>query len=100
MLYVASVKHKAEDCPGNDPHVMKEMASKLSNENLSKKRIQVMDAFIDQACFLQQPKKTSNPDHVCTFVVDVSSPSVLTELFAPFPVETTPSIKWQEAKGK
>src|SRR5213593_4102763 len=98
MLYVASVRHKAEDCPGNDPELMKEIASKLSNKNLIKKNIQILDAFIDQSCFLQQ-SKSSSQDHICTFVVEVPSSSVLKELFAPFPVETTPSIKWQEIKG-
>jgi hypothetical protein len=98
MLYVASVRHKLHDCPGKDPDLMREMASKLSNDNLSKKKIKILDAFIDQACFLQQAKTSSNVDHVCTFIVDVPSTSILTQLFAPFPVETTPCIKWQEVK--
>jgi hypothetical protein len=99
MLYVASVRHKAVDCPGNDPQSMKEMAARLSVGNLAKKKIQILDGFIDQTCFLQQ-SKASSPDHICTFVVEVPSPTVLDDLFAPFSVETTPSIKWQQMKDK
>jgi CDP-diacylglycerol pyrophosphatase len=96
MLYIASVRHKAAQCPGNDPDLMSEAAEKLSKANLLKKNIEIVDAFIDQACFLQQQK--SNSEHVCTFVVETSSPPDLADLFGPFQIEVTPSIKWQGLK--
>jgi CDP-diacylglycerol pyrophosphatase len=96
MLYIASVRHKAAQCPGNDPDLMSEVAEKLSKANLLKKNIEIVDAFIDQACFLQQQK--SNSEHVCTFVVETSSPPDLADLFGPFQIEVTPSIKWQGLK--
>ena len=97
MLYIASVRHRAAECPGNDPKLMKEMAAKLSHGNLARKKIHIMEGFIDQTCFLQQ-SKSSNADHICTFVVEVSSPESLDDLFAPFAVEIIPSIKWQQDK--
>jgi len=96
MLYVASVRHKANECPGSDPDLMNEVAKKLSSENLAKKNMKILDAFVDQSCFFQEPKSADNSDHVCTFVMDVPSPSLVAELFAPFPVESTPSVKWQD----
>ena len=46
MLYIASVRHKAAQCPGNDPDLMREAAEKLSKANLLKKNIEIVDAFI------------------------------------------------------
>jgi CDP-diacylglycerol pyrophosphatase len=93
MIYIASVRHKAAQCPGNDPDLMSEAAEKLSKANLLKKNIEIVDAFIDQSCFLQQQKP--NSEHVCTFVLETSSSPDLTDLFTPFQIEVTPSIKWQ-----
>jgi hypothetical protein len=39
MLYIASVRHKAAQCPGNDHDLMSEAAEKLSKANLLKKNI-------------------------------------------------------------
>jgi hypothetical protein len=33
MLYVISDTHKADDCPGKDPGLMKEFATRFSEDN-------------------------------------------------------------------
>ena len=60
MLYIASVRHKAAQCPGNDPDLMSEAAEKLSKANLLKKNIEIVDAFIDEHAFSNSRSRILN----------------------------------------
>jgi len=95
MLYIVSHTHAGLDCPGKDPDQMKELASKFSQDNLSNKSVKLLDVFVDQSCMLQTKK-----EHLCLFVVDANSSSVLSELFAPMHVEVRPMIRWQNFPSK
>jgi hypothetical protein len=87
--------HAGVDCPGKDPDQMNELATKFSQGNLSNKNVKMLDVFVDQSCMLQTSK-----DHLCLFVVDANSSSVLSELFAPMQVEVRPMIRWQNFPSK
>jgi hypothetical protein len=90
MMYVLSNTHRGADCPGRDPDMMKDLASKFSKENLSKKKVRMLDVYVDQSCMLQQ----TNKDHVCLFVVESESASELHQLFSPMQIEVRPMIRW------
>lgn len=90
MLYVVSDIHKAVDCPGKDPDLMKEFATRFAVENISKRNVKILDVYVDQSCMLQ-----TNKDHLCLFVVEANSSSGLSELFKPMKVEIRPMIKWR-----
>jgi hypothetical protein len=90
MLYLVSDAHKADDCPGKDPDLMKEFATKFSEDNISKRNVKIIDVYVDQSCMLQTSK-----NHLCLFVVEADSSSTLTELFKPMKVEVRPMIKWK-----
>lgn len=90
-MYILSHIHKGIDCPGKDPEMMKELATKFSKENLAKKNIKILDVFVDQSCMLQQTSK----DHLCLFVVESESGSELPQLFTPMQIEDIrPMIRW------
>lgn len=90
MMYVLYNTHRGADCPGKDPDMMKEMASKFSRENLAGKNIRMLDVFVDQSCMLQQ----TNRDHYCLFVVEAETPSGLPQLFSPMQIDVRPMIRW------
>jgi hypothetical protein len=95
MLYIVSHIHAGVDCPGKDPDQMNELATKFSHDNLSNKSVKLLDVFVDQSCMLQSKK-----EHLCLFVVDADSSSVLLELFEPMHVEVRPMIRWQNFPSK
>jgi len=95
MLYIVSHNHTAVDCPGKDPDQMNELATKFSQDNLSNKSVKLLDVFVDLSCMLQTQK-----EHLCLFIVDANSSSVLSELFAPMRVEVRPMIRWQNFPSK
>ncbi|MGH9977828.1 MAG: hypothetical protein ACRD8Z_18630 [Nitrososphaeraceae archaeon] len=90
MLYIVSDIHKAADCPGKDPVLMKEFATRFSEDNISSKNVKILDVYVDQSCMLQ-----TNKDHLCLFVVEANSSANLSELFMPMKVEVRPMIKWR-----
>lgn len=89
-MYVLSHTHKGVDCPGKDPDLMKELASTISKENLSKKNVKILDVFVDQSCMLQQ----TNRDHLCLFVVESENAADLPQLFSPMQIDVRPMIRW------
>lgn len=90
-LYLLSHTHRGIDCPGKDPEMMKELATKFSKENLAKKNVKILDVFVDQSCMLQQTSK----DHLCLFVVESEDGSDLPQLFTPMKIEDVrPMIRW------
>src|SRR5687767_5162790 len=95
MLYIVSDRHKADECPGKDPELLKVLASKFSKTNLSKKNIKIIDGFVDHSCVLQ-----TGQNHLCMFIVEANSPSALTEIFKPLQVEVNPAIRWQGFESK
>lgn len=90
LLYIVSHSHEATECPGKDPKFLKEFASRFSPDNLIAKEIKMEDVFIDQSCMIQ-----TNKDHLCLFVIEADSSSILSDLFAPMEVEIKPMIRWQ-----
>jgi hypothetical protein len=54
-MYLLSHTHRGINCPGKDPEMMKELATKFSKENLAKKNVKILDVFVDQSCMLPQP---------------------------------------------
>lgn len=90
MMYVLYHTHRGADCPGKDPNMMMELASKFSRESLSEKNVKMLDVFVDQSCMLQQ----TNRDHYCLFVVEAESSSNLEQLFAPMRIDVRPMIRW------
>lgn len=95
MLYLVSDRHKAEQCPGKDPELLKVLASKVSKASLLKKNIKIIDGFVDHSCMLQ-----TGPDHFCVFIVEANSSSNLSELFKPLEVEVRPAVRWQGFDSK
>jgi hypothetical protein len=96
MLYLVSERHRAEQCPGKDPELLKVLASRISKASLSKKNVKLIDAFIDHSCMLQ-----TGPDHLCVFIVEANStPAILSEIFKPLEVEVRPAVRWQGYDSK
>jgi hypothetical protein len=95
MLYIVSDRHKAEQCPGKDPELLKVLASKFSKANLSKNNIKIIDGYVDHSCMLQ-----SGPDHLCVFIAEANSPSILAEIFKPLEVEVRSALRWQGFDSK
>lgn len=89
-MYVLFHTHKAVDCPGKDPELMKQLAAKFTKDNLVKRNVSLLDVFVDQSCMLQQ----ANKDHLCLFVVESESASDLPQLFSPMHMDIRPMIRW------
>lgn len=83
-------RHKAEDCPGREIGHIKEMSQMLSQDSLSRKGLEFVDAYIDQACMVQ----AYGSDHLCAFVLEGDSEKSVVDAFKPFPVEVKPVVTW------
>lgn len=95
MLYIVSERHKADECPGKDPEVLKDLATRLSKTNLSKKNVKIIDGYVDHSCVLQ-----TGQDHLCIFIAEATSQPALMEIFKPLKVEVNPAIRWQGFDAK
>jgi hypothetical protein len=97
MLYMVSLLHGYNECPGSDPSSLKNLASTFAPENLSMKNIRILDAYIDRSCIME----TTEKDHLSTFIIETESPTTaIIELFRPMNVQIRPVLNWQSFQSK
>ena len=94
MLYLATIKHSARQCPGVESETFKDFLAKFSTDLLEKAHTKVLGAYIDQSCLT----RILGPDHVTTFALEAESVSNVKDLLGPMGPEIRQVVSWETGR--
>ncbi len=82
MLVLGIESHAAEECPGRDPNVMRQMAELLSEESANRAGLKVIGAYMNCATPVTPGR------HECYLVVEAPSLESVSNYFTPLGLKT------------